>query len=89
MQITDASRAARTVIDDFDLADYDAEYDYYQALVGDEWFGAVCYLYQEIDVYADGANATAADKEARDALERSINEHARRVRVQLKSEIDA
>jgi len=83
MQITDASRAARTVIDEFGLADYDTEYDYYQALVADERFGAACYLYQEAGVYASGEDATEADRDARDALKRSIREHSQRIRGEV------
>jgi len=80
MQIAESVRAAETIIDEFGLADYDAEYDYYQALVDDERFCAACYLYQEAGVYATGEGATQADRDARDALERSLREHAQRVR---------
>lgn len=83
MRIDDSKRAAETIVEEFDLADYDEEYDYYQALVADERFAAACYLYQEAGAYATGEHATQADREARDALERSIKEHAQRVRGAL------
>jgi len=87
MQINDAARAARTMIDELDLADFDEEYEYYQALVSDERFGAACYLYQEAGVYATGENATEADREARNALRRSIREHAQRVAGEIGQEV--
>ena len=80
MRIGDSRRAAETIIDEFGLADYDEEYDYYQALLDDERFCAACYLYQEAGIYATGEGATQADRDARDALERSLREHAQRVR---------
>ena len=80
MRIDDSRRAAETIVDEFALADYDEEFEYYQALVDDERFCAACYLYQEAGVYATGEHATQADREARDALERSLREHAQRVR---------
>jgi hypothetical protein len=83
MQITESARAARTIIDEFNLADYDEEFDYHQALVADERFAAACYLYQEAGVYATGEGATQADKDARDALKRATREHAQRVRGQV------
>lgn len=83
MQIGESRDAATAIVEEFDLADYDDEFDYYQALLDDERFCAACYLYQEAGVYATGADATEADREARDALERSLREHAQRVRGQL------
>lgn len=80
MQIAESVRAAETIIDEFGLADYDEETAFYHALVDDERFCAACFLYQEAGVYATGEHATAADREARDALERSLREHAQRVR---------
>jgi len=86
MQIAESSRAARTVIDEFDLADYDDEFAFHQALLDDERFCAACYLYQEAGVYATGDDATQADTDARDALERSLREHAQRVRGEVEAE---
>ena len=83
MQIGESRRAAETIIDEFDLADYDEEFEFHQALLDDERFCAACYLYQEAGVYATGEHATQADRDARDALERSLREHAQRVRGEL------
>lgn len=80
MQIGESRRAAETIIDEFDLADADDDAEYYEALLADERFCAACYLYQEAGVYATGADATEADREAHDALERAAREHAQRVR---------
>jgi hypothetical protein len=88
MQIAESRDAAKAIVEEFELADYDAEFDYYQALVGDERFAAACYLYQEAGVYATGEHATQADRDARDALERSIKEHAQRVRGQVEPDAD-
>lgn len=83
MQIGESRDAAKAIVEEFELADYDAETEYYQALLDDERFCAACYLYQEAGVYATGEHATQADREARDALERSIREHAQRVRGEV------
>jgi hypothetical protein len=80
MQIGKSRRAAETVVEEFDLADRDGDREYYRALITDERFAAACYLYQEAGVYATGEGATQADRDARDALERSLREHAQRVR---------
>ena len=80
MQIGESRDAAKAIVEEFALADYDDEFDYYQALLDDERFCAACYLYQEAGVYATGEHATQADRDARDALERSLREHAQRVR---------
>jgi hypothetical protein len=86
MQIGESRDAATAIVEEFELADYDDENDYYQALLNDERFCAACYLYQEAGVYATGEHATQADKDARDALERSLKEHAQRVRGETDSE---
>jgi len=83
MQATESASAARGIIEALELADYDEEYEYYQALVDDEAFCAACYLYDELGVYTTHRHATQADKDARDALERSLREHAQRVRGQV------
>ena len=83
MQIGESRRAAETIIEEFGLADYDEEFEFYHALLDDERFCAACYLYQEAGVYATGEGATQADREARDALERSLREHAQRVRGEI------
>ena len=82
MQNSDANRAAKTMIDELDLADYDEEYEFYQALANDEQFGAIAHLYQEAAVYATTEEATQADKDARDALKHSLREHAQRVAIE-------
>lgn len=83
MQIGESRDAATAIVEEFALADYDEEYEFYQALITDERFCAACYLYQEAGVYATGEGATQADRDARDALERSVKEHAQRVRGQV------
>jgi len=83
MQIGESRDAAKAIVEEFALADYDDEFDYYQALLDDERFCAACYLYQEAGVYATGEHATQADRDARDALERSLREHAQRVRGEI------
>jgi hypothetical protein len=42
MQIAESVRAAETVIDESELADYDDDSEYYQALVDDDRFCAAC-----------------------------------------------
>lgn len=79
MQISESRRAAETVIDDLELADYDEDFEYYQALLKDEYFAAISYLYQELHIYVPGEHATEADEEALNALKRSVREHAQRV----------
>ncbi|WP_049987121.1 hypothetical protein [Halobellus rufus] len=83
MQINESRRAAKTVVEEFDLADEDTDYDYYHALLDDERFAAAAYLYQEAGVYAASDDATEADREARDCLKRSLREHAQRVRGEV------
>lgn len=76
-------RAAFDVIENFALADGDSDAEYYRALVADEAFSSICYLYRKTAHYADHEHATGADVEARDALERSVREHAQRVEGEL------
>lgn len=76
MNVTDAAGAARDAVDHFGFADYDEDFDYYQALVGDGDFAATAYLWVEAGVYAD-ASRHNADAQAR--LERALREHAQRV----------
>ena len=89
MQVAESATAARGVIEALELADYDEEYEYYQALVADEAFCAACYLYDELGVYATHEHATEADREARDALKRSLRDHAQRVRGELEDDQEA
>jgi len=88
MQIGESRDAAKAIVEEFALADYDEEFEYYQALLDDERFCAACYLYQEAGVYATGEDATQADRDARDALKRSIYEHAQLVRRTVDIEKD-
>ena len=83
MQMHDATSAARTVIDDFEITSQDEGFDYHQALVSDEEFGAAAYLYQEARIYADGEHAVEANADAVDALQRAVREHAQRVREEV------
>ena len=86
MHSADVASAARSIIDNLDLADYDEEFEFYQALVADEAFGAACLRYENAVVYATHDDAVEADREARDCLKRSIREHAQRVRGELQEE---
>ncbi|MFA1612073.1 hypothetical protein [Halobellus rubicundus] len=83
MQMTESANAARSMIDELDLASEDEDYDLYQALVADEAFAAACLRYQNAVIYAAHEHATEADRDARTALMRSIREHAQRVRGEV------
>lgn len=80
MQITASREAAKSAIDELGLADYDEEFDLYQALLKDEMFCAVAYLYDEAMVYRGHADERQADADARAALKRAVREHSQRVR---------
>lgn len=69
--------AARSVTRQMDLAT-EAD-DRYHRLMADEAFTVACDRYRKADIYADHEHATNADREARDALKRSVREHAQRV----------
>jgi hypothetical protein len=71
--------AVRSVIRELDITSEDADYDYWTALQADEGFAAAADRYAQADLYVDHEHATAADREARDALKRSVREHAQRV----------
>jgi len=77
------TRDARNVIDRLNLADYDEEFDYYQALVSDEAFAVAAHRLSDAEVYARHEHATDADQDAVDALRRSVREHAQRVRGEV------
>lgn len=85
MQQHDVISAARSAIDEFDLPNEDENYELHQALVSDEAFRAAAYLYEQATIYADHENAVAADAEARDALKRSVREHAQRVKQEVEN----
>jgi hypothetical protein len=88
MDVAETASAARSLIEELELADYDAEYELYQALVADEAFAAACFRYQNAVAYAAHEHATEHDREARTVLKRSIREHAQRVRGQIEREAD-
>ena len=88
MHSTEVASAARSMIDELDLASEDDEFEYYQALVDDEAFGAACLRYENAVVYATHDDAVAADRKARDCLKRSVREHAQRVRGELGVDAD-
>jgi len=79
----DVISAARSAIDEFDLATEDENYELHEALLADEAFGAAAYLYEQAEIYANHENAVTADEEARDALRRSVREHAQRVELEV------
>lgn len=83
MEAQHTIRAAFDVIENLELAEGDDDAEYYRALVADEAFGAICYLYRKLTYYAEHEHATEADIEARDALKRSVREHAQRVEGEL------
>lgn len=85
MSVSDIVGDARDIVDGFDLADYDEEYECYQVLVEDEHFGAVCHAFKGVALYADsGPHPTEAEREAKKALKRAIREHAQRVRLEAR-----
>lgn len=83
MNAAEAVQAACRAIESLELADKNDEPEYYRALVADEAFSVACYRCENAGIYAEHEHATDADVEARDALERSIREHAQRVKEEL------
>lgn len=82
MRMHESREAAESQIDALELADRD-DYKFRQALLDDEAFCAAAYLYKQTDLYTSHEHATQADREARDALRRSIREHAQRVKQEV------
>ena len=83
MNAAEMVQAACTAIKGLELADPDDEPEYYRALVADEAFSAACYRCENTGNYAQHENATDADAEALEALERSVQQHAQRVKEEL------
>ena len=83
MNAAEMVQAACDAIEGLELADENEESEYYRALVADEAFSAACYRCENAGIYAEHEHATDADVEALDALERSVQAHAQRVREEF------
>lgn len=73
----------RGVISEFDLASEDGDRDFWMSLQSDEAFSAAAQRFRDAQTYARHEHATEADAEAREALRRSLREHAQRVRAEV------
>jgi len=70
---------AQRTIDELGLADFDEEYELFQALHRDEMFAVACHFYQEAKTYSSHEHVTNADDRACEEQKRAVREHAQRV----------
>lgn len=81
--------AARHAIARFELVNGYEDPEGYEALLEDEAFTIACSLWQRTKGLSLDRHGTQANEDAREALKRSVREHAQRVLGHLETEVDA
>lgn len=83
--VTELRQAAKKIVDDY--ADYDTEYDYYQALVSDEQFGTFAHCKQQLRAQTTHGGLSEDVQESTDRaseeLQQALDERAEEVKKQV------